>query len=79
MDGYFDGQPIKVVRGATGRNERFEFFCGGSMLPDSYGHGHVVSNDGVNIHYWRKPASEGGIVMIDDRFSFESLAVRGVY
>jgi hypothetical protein len=79
MDGYFDGQEIKIVMGATGRNERFEFYYGGFGLPDGMGHGHVVSNDGVNIHYWRKPHSEGGQVVIDDRLSFEQLSSHGIY
>lgn len=75
----FDGQEIKVVYGATGRRDRFEFFYGGAFMPDGSGHGHVVSNDGENIHYWRLPASEGGRVVIDDSFSFEKLQSHGVY
>jgi len=65
----FDGHPIKVLEGATGRNARFEFLYGGFREPDGPGHGHVVSNDGENIHYWRLPSNEGGRVMIDDRQS----------
>lgn len=64
---YFDGYEIKVVYGNTGRKDRFEFYYGGEGYPDGPGHGHVVSNDGENIHYWRLPDSEGGYVKIDDR------------
>lgn len=78
-DVYFDGHPIKVVCGNTGRRDRFEFYYGGVGYPDGYGHGHVVSNDGVSIHYWRLPVSEGGSIVIDDSFSFEQLASHGVY
>lgn len=35
----FEGGEIKVVTGATGRRERFEFFYGGSVFPDGNGHG----------------------------------------
>lgn len=79
MDGYFDGQPIKVRVGATGRRERLEFFYGGLFVPDGDGHGHVVSNDGVSINYWRLPDSEGGRVVVDDYFSSERLQDHGVY
>jgi len=75
-DGYFDGQPIKVVRGATGRRDRFEFFYGGAGSPDGNGHGHVVSNDGLNIHYWRQPNSSAPV--IDDHFSAERLSQHGL-
>ena len=75
-DGYFDGHPIKVVRGATGRRERFEFYYGGLGSPDGYGHGHVVSNDGENIHYWREPNSTFPI--IDDTWSTEDLRKHGL-
>jgi hypothetical protein len=54
-DGYFDGYEIKVIRGATGRKNRFEFYYGGEGAPDGPGHGHVVSNDGMSINYWREP------------------------
>lgn len=70
----FEGMPIKIVRGARGRKERFEFFYGGLMTPDGIGHGHVVCNEGEAINYWRKPSHEGGQVMIDDNFSSEQLA-----
>lgn len=77
-DGYFDGHPIKIVYGNTGRRDRFEFYYGGLFDPDGIGHGHVVSNDGENIHFWRLPDSEGGMIMIDDRFSFEQLSSHGI-
>ncbi len=70
----FEGHRIKVIRGETGRRERFEFLYGGAgNLPDGAGHGHVVSNDGVNIAYWRTPQSEGGRVLVDDLMSQERL------
>lgn len=75
-DGYFDGQPIKMVYGATGRRDRFEFYYGGSRAPDGPGHGHVVSNDGVNIHYWREPNSSTPV--IDDKWSSEQLSRHGL-
>ncbi|KTS65287.1 hypothetical protein NS206_04920 [Microbacterium testaceum] len=78
-DGTFEGQEIKVVYGATGRRDRFEFFYGGFLSPDGPGHGHVVSNDGENIHFWRLPSSEGGRVVIDDTFSFERLNSHGTF
>jgi hypothetical protein len=70
----FEGKVIKVVFGATGRRERFEFYYGGAMHPDGPGHGHVVCNDGETINYWRKPGHEGGQVVIDDGLSSEKLA-----
>jgi len=70
----FEGKPIKVRVGATGRKGRFEFLYGGAGKPDGTGHGHVVCNDGETINYWKKPASEGGRVVIDDRWSTEQLA-----
>jgi len=78
-DGTFNGYPIKVVYGNTGRNDRFEFYYGGFLEPDGFGHGHVVSNDGENIHYWRLPDDEGGYVKIDELFSFEKLSSHGTY
>lgn len=76
-DGYFDGHEIKVVYGATGRRDRFEFYYGGAFgVPDGAGHGHVVSNDGVNIHYWREPNSSDPI--IDDQWSTEELSKHGL-
>lgn len=74
----FEDKPIKVVIGNTGRRDRLEFYYGGMFTPDGIGHGHVVSNDGVNIHYWRLPDGEGGQVVIDDRFSSELLSTHGV-
>ena len=79
MADYFDGQEIVVKYGATGRNDRFEFYYGGFYTPDGDGHGHVVSNDGENIIFWRLPDREGGRVVIDDRFSFEKLRDHGVW
>ena len=78
-DGTFEGYPIKVVYGNTGRKDRFEFYYGGFLEPDGFGHGHVVSNDGENIHYWRLPDDEGGYVKIDELFSFEKLSSHGTY
>lgn len=75
-DGYFDGYPIKAIRGSTGRRDRFEFFYGGTEKPDGTGHGHVVSNDGVNIHYWREPNCSSPT--IDDRLSTEKLIKYGL-
>lgn len=75
-DGYFDGQEIKVVYGATGRRDRFEFYYGGLGGPDGPGHGHVVSNDGENIHYWREPNATSPV--IDDRWSTEQLSKHGL-
>lgn len=75
-DGYFDGHEIKVIRGATGRPDRFEFFYGGLGGPDGEGHGHVVSNDGENIHYWREPYMD--VPVIDDRWSTERLSAHGL-
>jgi hypothetical protein len=75
-DGHFDGYVIKIVFGATGRRDRFEFFYGGAEKPDGTGHGHVVSNDGVNIHYWREPNRSSPI--IDDRWSTEKLNKYGL-
>lgn len=34
FDGFFDGQEIKAIVGATGRRERFEFYYGGLGTPD---------------------------------------------
>ena len=70
----FEGKTIKVVRGNTNRAERLEFFYGGATYADGPGHGHVICNDGVNIIYWRKPAHEGGRVVIDDLMSQERLS-----
>lgn len=78
FDEYFDNQPIKIVFGNTGRRDRLEFYYGGLFSPDGEGHGHVVSNDGVNINFWRLPDSEGGSVVIDDRFSYEQLSSHGI-
>lgn len=64
--GTFDGQEAKIERGQTGRADRIDVYYGGIAEPKGPGHGHVVSNDGVNIHYWRLPQSEGAIVKIDD-------------
>ena len=75
-DGTFDGYEIKVVYGATGRRDRFEFYYGGEGAPDGEGHGHVVSNDGVNIHYWREP--HASIPTIDDRASTRQLSEYGL-
>lgn len=69
----FEGKPIKVVTGATGRKERFEFYYGGEGRPDGPGHGHVVCNEGDCINFWRLPASEGGRIVIDDRRSTAQL------
>lgn len=74
----FDGQDIKVIYGATGRRDRFEFYYGGFLSPDGVGHGHVVSNDGLNINFWRLPDSEGGRIVIDDRWSTEQLRDHGL-
>lgn len=70
----FEGKEIKVVTGATGRRERFEFYYGGLFTPDGVGHGHVVCNDGETINFWRKPNHEGGETVIDDSWSSEKLA-----
>ena len=74
--GRFDGQEIKVIYGATGRRDRFEFYYGGLGGPDGPGHGHVVSNDGENIHYWREPNAT--FPVIDDRWSTEQLSTHGL-
>lgn len=74
----FEGHEIKVVTGATGRRDRFEFYYGGRFSPDGGGHGHVVSNDGENIHYWRLPDGEGGRVVLDDRWSADKLRDHGL-
>lgn len=73
-DGYFRRDPIKVIYGATGRKDRFEFYYGGAGTPDGPGHGHVVCNDGETINFWRLSAEEGGRIVIDDRWSTEKLA-----
>lgn len=67
--GYFDGQACEVER----NGDKIEIFYGGLGYPIGDGHGHVVSNDGINIHYWRLPKSEGGTEIIDDSSSFENL------
>lgn len=72
----FKGYPIKVLYGATGRGDRFEFLYGGRGAPDGPGHGHVVSNDGENIHYWKEPNASHPI--IDDRWSFEKLSTHSL-
>lgn len=72
--GRFEGKEIKVVTGATGLLTRFEFYYGGVLSADGPGHGHVVSKNGEAINYWRKPASEGGQVIIDDNWSNEQLS-----
>jgi hypothetical protein len=69
----FEGKEIKIVTGAKGRNERFEFYYGGALFADGIGHGHVVCNDGETINFWRKPAHEGGQTVIDDAWSSEKL------
>lgn len=74
----FEGKEIKVVTGATGRRDRLEFYYGGMVTADGPGHGHVVSNDGENIHFWRLPESEGGRIVIDDRWSREELRAHGL-
>ena len=76
--GTFDGYTIKIICGDTGRVARFEFFYGGLSNPDGPGHGHVISNDGNNIHYWRTPESEGGAIIIDTFISFENLVSHGI-
>lgn len=76
--GYFEGQLIKVLNSNSGRNGRFEFYYGGFFCPDGDGRGHVVSNDGVNIHFWKLPLSEGGRVVIDGLLSYEKLSSHGI-
>lgn len=79
MGNRFKGYSIKVIYGATGRKDRFEFYYGGvdndgNEKPDGKGHGHVVCNDGENIIFWRLCSEEGGRVVIDDRWSAEKLS-----
>jgi len=72
--GRFEGKEIKVVMGATGLHTRFEFYYGGIMSADGPGHGHVVCKNGEAINFWRKPAMEGGQIVIDDNMSSEQLS-----
>lgn len=74
QDGRFRGKPIKILRGQKNNETRFEFFYGGLGKPNGPGHGHLVSNDGEHVHYWRKPRSEGGSEIINDDKSTEALA-----
>lgn len=61
----YDGEPAVVTEGNTGRSARLDMYYGGQGSPDGEGHGHVVSNDGENVNYWREPGQSSP--SIDDR------------
>lgn len=65
--GTFDGKDARIERGQTGRADRIDVYYGGLVEPKGDGHGHVVSNDGVYINYWRLPKIEGGTVVLNDQ------------
>lgn len=66
--GTFDGKDARIERGQTGRADRIDVFYGGLTEPKGSGHGHVVSNDGVYINFWRLPESEGGAIVLNDQY-----------
>ncbi|WP_103530547.1 hypothetical protein [Streptomyces sp. SM11] len=67
--GTFDGKDARIERGQTGRVDRVDIYYGGSGWdPKGPGHGHVVSNDGVFINFWRLPDSEGGAIVLNDDY-----------
>lgn len=39
------------------RPNGFDLYYGGQGRADGPGHGHIVSNDGRNLDYWREPNS----------------------
>ena len=49
---------------------------GVTVFGNGYFDGHVVSNDGENIHYWREPYMD--VPVIDDRWSTERLSAHGL-
>jgi hypothetical protein len=57
--GAVDGQPARVRQ----RGDRVEALHGGPGKPNDDGHGHIVSNDGLNASMVREP---GGYVVADD-------------
>ncbi len=76
--GRFQGQLCEIEYSTSATYpDRIEIFYGGKPIggrdPDNHTHGHVVSNDGVNIHYWRLPKSEGGKIIINSEWGSEKL------
>ena len=59
------GEDAVVVQGNTDRPNRIDAYYGGRGTPDGPSHGHVVSNDGENVSYWREPGESDPF--IDDR------------
>lgn len=62
--GFVNGQPANVNQDGN----RVEGLWGGIGGPDGQGHGHIVSNDGLNASYVREP---GGQVIVDDQARFD--------
>lgn len=57
FSGSFSDTSAVVDEGNTGRADRLDVYYGGEGRPDGPGHGHVVTNDGENVSYWREPGS----------------------
>lgn len=66
-NGTVGGQPAVVQHGNTGRVNRVDALWGGQDQPDGMGHGHLVSNDGLNASYLRDPGMGDGEYVVDDR------------
>jgi hypothetical protein len=64
--GRMDNEKAIIARGQTGRSERLDVLFGGTGTPDGEGHGHLVSNDGLNASYLRNPGEDEPVV--DDRW-----------
>jgi hypothetical protein len=56
--GFVDDEPAKT----KSSGDRVEALYGGEETPDGEGHGHIVTNDGVNASYVREPAEKRPIV-----------------
>ena len=63
--GWFDGGRVDDQDARTKETgSRVEAIWGGKPEPGDPGHGHIVSNDGLNADYLREP---GGHVIVDDQ------------
>ncbi len=75
-DARFNGKKIKVVRGEVGARDSLEFYYGGLDVPDGIGCGHVISHDGIFIHFWIMPFDN--LPVINDSRSKERLSWHGL-
>jgi len=65
--GRISGEPAKVRRNVdTGK---MDVYWGGEGTPDGRGHGHVISNDGLNANYVREPGPERNDIPVNDLLS----------